>query len=117
PAAFSASTSTHITSISTIRTRVGYAADNWLVYGTGGVGLLNGKTDVRLAGASCGASNAIACAGTGDRVGIAAGGGVEYGFSPNWSTKLEYLWVGGGAVHTASVNTVRGGLNYRFGGN
>jgi opacity protein-like surface antigen len=97
--------------------RVGYAANNWLLYGTGGVALLGGKTDVSLAGVACGTVGTLPCAGTGNRVGIAAGAGIEYGFSPNWSTKLEYLWVGGGAIHTASLNTVRAGLNYRFGGN
>jgi outer membrane immunogenic protein len=117
PAPFSANLSTEITSVSTIRMRVGYALDNWLLYGTGGVALLGGKTDIRLAGATCNTAGTIACAGTSDRVGIAAGGGIEYGFSPNWSTKLEYIWVGGGAIHTATFNTVRAGLNYRFGAN
>jgi outer membrane immunogenic protein len=117
PAPFSANLSTHITSVSTIRMRVGYANNNWLLYGTGGVALLGGKTDVSLAGVACGTIGTLPCAGTGNRVGVAAGGGIEYGLGMNWSTKLEYLWVGGGAIHTASLNTVRAGLNYRFGGN
>lgn len=51
--------------------------------------------------------------------------GVEYGFLPNWSAKLEYLYAGFGTdrytVDTAlqvdareRVNLVRGGINYRF---
>ena len=50
------------------------------------------------------------------RVGIAAGGGIEYGFTPNWSAKLEYVWIGA-ALNDAHLNTVRAGINYRFGAN
>ena len=117
PAGFTANFSTQITSVSTIRTRVGYAADNWLLYGTGGVGLLGGKTTASINGVACGTAGNLACSGSGNRVGIAAGAGLEYGFAPNWSAKFEYLWIGAGAIETAHINTVRGGLNYRFGGN
>ena len=48
--------------------------------------------------------------------GLAAGAGVEYGWTPNLSTKLEYLWVGAGAANTLYENMVRVGVNYRFGG-
>ena len=96
---------------------MGYAESNWLLYGTGGIGLLGGKTDVSIAGITCGTAGNLRCSGSGNRVGIAAGAGIEYGFTPNWSAKLEYLWIGAGAVQTAHLNTVRMGLNYRFGGN
>jgi opacity protein-like surface antigen len=46
---------------------------------------------------------------------LTAGGGFEYGITPNISAKLEYLWVGAGALNTLNENIVRGGLNWRFG--
>jgi outer membrane immunogenic protein len=115
PAPFSASLATEITSVSTVRVRIGYAAQNWLLYGTGGVAVVSGKTNARLAGVACGTVGNLPCSGDSTRVGVAAGGGVEYGITPNWSVKAEYLWMGA-AANDAYINTVRTGLNYRFGG-
>jgi outer membrane immunogenic protein len=113
---FNSSISTKITSVSTARMRVGYAADNVLFYGTAGVAILGGHTDVSVLGQPCG-TVLPTCAGSGNRAGMAAGGGLEYGFTPNWSAKIEYLWIGAGAIQSAQANTVRAGLNFRFGGN
>ena len=44
---------------------------------------------------------ALPCSGDATRVGIAAGGGLEYGFTQNWSAKLEYIWIGA-ALNDAS---------------
>ena len=62
------------------------------------------------------------------RWGWAAGAGVEYGFSPNWSAKLEYLHYGLDSVTapagtlsinpisaTLRVDTIKIGVNYRWG--
>ena len=116
PAGFTGNVSTHIDWVGTGRMRVGYAADNWLLYGTGGIATLGGKTDVSLNGVTCGTAGNLQCSGSGNRTGITAGAGIEYGFAPNWSAKLEYLWVGAGAIQTAETNMTRGGFNYRFGG-
>ena len=67
--------------------RVGYAVQNWLWYGTGGVAVVPGKTNVSLTGATCGTAGVLPCSGDAMRVGIAAGGGLEYGFTQNWSVK------------------------------
>jgi outer membrane immunogenic protein len=115
-AGFTGNVSTHIDWIGTARMRVGYAADNWLFYGTGGLAILGGKTDVSLNGVTCGTAGVLQCSGSGNRTGIAVGGGVEYGFAQNWSAKLEYLWIGAGAIQTADINTIRAGVNFRFGG-
>ena len=69
-----------------------------------------------IAGVACGTAGNLPCSGDSTRVGVAAGGGVEYGITPNWSAKLEYLWIGA-VANDAHINTVRGGINYRFGGN
>ena len=56
------------------------------------------------------------------------GGGLEYGFTPNWSAKAEYMYasfanetylsavVPGGTEFGADIHTVKFGINYRFGG-
>jgi high affinity Mn2+ porin len=75
----------HLDYLGTARGRIGYAAGHWLVYATGG-----------LAWAGERFFNAPAI---GDeekhlnvRLGWAAGAGVEYGFAPHWSARLEYLY-------------------------
>ena len=44
--------STNINWESTARARVGYANDNWLLYGTGGLALLGAKTTLTTAGSA-----------------------------------------------------------------
>jgi outer membrane immunogenic protein len=105
-----------IQSVSTVRVRVGYAVQNWLMYGTGGVAVVRGKTSASFSAATCGTAGVLACSGDSTRVGIAAGGGLEYGFTQNWSLKTEYLWIGAASDRDAHIHTVRGGINYRFGG-
>lgn len=60
--------------------------------------------------------------------GWTVGGGLEYMFVPNWSAKVEYMFadysnakyltnfVPGGIGLGATVNTVKAGVNYHFGG-
>jgi outer membrane immunogenic protein len=109
--------SSNVSSISTIRTRVGYAQDNWLFYGTGGLAVTNSSsTFTQTTGFSCG-TNVPCSSKAALHPGLAAGAGVEYGFTPNLSAKLEYMWIGAGAGNTLYENMVRVGLNYRFGGN
>ena len=102
--------------LSTARGRVGYAYGRWLPYITGGLAVGNVQ------------ANAPGFSGqTNTQVGWAAGAGVEYALSNNWSAKLEYLHVdlgrfdcnvNCGAAGTDNVsfrdNLVRGGFNYRF---
>ena len=64
---------------------------------------------------------------TADRWGYAVGAGLEYGFAPNWSAKLEYMHYGfdditspGGTIGPPitlglRADTVKAGVNYRFG--
>jgi len=104
--------------LGTARARVGYAADNWLFYATGGLALIGAKTELTTAaGPVCNTIGFLACSGTDKRVGAAAGAGVEYGFLPNWSAKLEYEYVAAVRLDVSHVNMVRAGINYRFGGN
>jgi outer membrane immunogenic protein len=107
--------------------RLGYAADNWLFYVKGGgawgqfsssgVGTLAGGTFFETTSTSS------------NRSGWTIGAGVEWGFAPNWSAKLEYNYIDFGSTNvavvgtvsgisnvssTATVNVVKGGINYRF---
>jgi outer membrane immunogenic protein len=103
----------------TARSRIGYAADNWLFYSTFGVAALNGEArgSVLSGATACGTISLPNCSNSQFRPGVAAGLGVEYGFTPNWSAKLEYIWAGAVAgTSTEYINTIRVGLNYRFGG-
>ncbi|MFZ3358182.1 MAG: outer membrane beta-barrel protein [Xanthobacteraceae bacterium] len=102
---------------STVRARVGYANNNWLFYGTGGLALLGAKTTLTpvSGGGTCG-SIIVGCSGSNRQAGLALGGGVEYGFTPELSAKLEYLYISAASLEVSRHSEVRAGLNYRFGG-
>lgn len=96
----------------TVRGRIGYAFNNVLLYGTGGFAY--GRNEL---------SDAL---GSQSRMhtGHTWGGGLEYAFAPNWSAKVEYLYVNLGRENYSDFgvsarndfHTVRLGVNYRFGG-
>jgi len=69
----------------TARGRIGYAHGPWLAYATGGLAFAGDRF--------------LSTPAVGDeekhinrRLGWAAGAGVEYGFAPHWSVRLEYLY-------------------------
>src|SRR5271169_696003 len=101
---------------STVRARVGYASDNWLFYGTGGLALLGAKTTLTAQGAAVCGGILANCTGTDRQAGLALGVGLEYGFTPALSAKLEYLYVSAVSLDVSHTNEIRAGLNYRFGG-
>ena len=72
--------------LSSVTARVGYAFDNVLIYGRGGVALAQDRYNVigSLAGTPFGFE------GLDNRIGWTAGGGVEWAFSQHWSTSVEY---------------------------
>ena len=95
----------------TVRGRAGYAFSNILFYGTGGLafGELRGQTF----GLSESHTNA----------GWTLGLGAEVGLAPNWSAKIEYLFVDlsdsnfttiTGISNGSRFGLVRGGVNYHF---
>jgi outer membrane immunogenic protein len=97
----------------TARARLGYTVDRVMVYGTGGLAWAHDRVNDGLVQAN------------GTQVGWTGGAGIEYAFAPNWSTKLEWLYADYGnktyALTTPTRvdltdNTVKLGLNYRFGG-
>ncbi|MDE2373939.1 MAG: outer membrane beta-barrel protein, partial [Hyphomicrobiales bacterium] len=114
-----ATLSSSLSSISTLRSRIGYAPDNWLFYLTGGVAMTNeASTLTGAVGFVCGtgAANSPPCSSpTNFHVGLAAGAGLEYGITSNLSVKGEYIWIGAGALNTLKENMLRAGVNWRFG--
>ncbi len=94
----------------TVRGRVGYALGNVLFYGTGGLAF--GELRATTFGLSESHTNA----------GWTAGVGAEMGFAPNWSAKVEYLYVDlansnfviTGASNGYRFGLVRAGVNYHF---
>ncbi|MBV9374903.1 MAG: outer membrane beta-barrel protein, partial [Alphaproteobacteria bacterium] len=116
--------SENVLAFGTARVRLGYAPGNWLLYATGGFAWTQDK--LSLTQLATGASESP----TLWRFGWAAGAGVEIPLMPRWTARLEYLhtgygnstqksFVGGTQPITSnlSLNEVRIGLNYQFGGN
>jgi len=105
--------STELNWLATGRVRAGYAVDNYLFFVTGGAAW--GKVEAANLGVGSGSDT---------RLGWTVGGGVETMLAPNWTAKLEYLYVdlGDKNAYTATgpvqvaltSHIVRLGLNYKF---
>jgi outer membrane immunogenic protein len=109
----------------TVRGRVGYARDSWLLYATGGYAYAHiDSTATATVGALSASVNRSEM-----RSGWTLGGGVELGLTPNWSVKVEYLYLDFGSQNRlwrftglpavtersrVNENLVRAGVNYRF---
>ena len=77
--------------IATVTGRVGYAVNNWMFFGKGGwawAGFDGNSSTMNVAGVNT--SNATSSE---TRDGWTLGTGVEWGFLPHWSAKLEYDYV------------------------
>ncbi|BBO02872.1 porin family protein [Bradyrhizobium ottawaense] len=94
----------------TLRGRAGYAFSNVLFYGT--AGLAFGELRAQTFGWTESHTTA----------GWTIGAGAEVGLAPNWSAKLEYLYIDlsttqfaiTGVSNGYSASVVRAGVNYRF---
>jgi outer membrane immunogenic protein len=101
--------------LASLRGRFGVGFNNILFYGTAGAGWGRGRISTTTA------LGAMASA-TASQTGWSAGGGVEYGFLPSWSIKVEYLHYGlGSATYFGTLNTgkidletFKVGVNYLF---
>jgi outer membrane immunogenic protein len=105
--------------------RVGYAWDNILLYGKGGAAWVHNNVSVTDPTIPLNAT------GNENRIGWTAGGGLEYGFAPNWTGFIEYDYIAFGTAGITvtnsaagslpvsfeqSIQIVKGGINYKFGG-
>jgi outer membrane immunogenic protein len=115
--------------ITTLAARAGVAADNWLFYVKGGGGWV-GVNNPTLTDVTTGAS--ISTSNSNSNSGWLAGGGIEVGFAPNWTARLEYdflklsnqsftvpastPFIGGDVITSTNrdVQTLTVGINYLF---
>jgi outer membrane immunogenic protein len=114
----------------TVRGRIGFAANNLLIYATGGVAFA--ELDASSAMTLVVPPPVFVGSASTTKAGWTLGGGLEWAFAPNWSMKGEYLYYDlgdttlttldptapGTAVVTRFDNTghiLRLGVNYRFG--
>jgi outer membrane immunogenic protein len=124
----------------TLRGRLGYALDTWLVYVTGGL------ATTRIQGSSIYQNVVVspphlaegeAAGASGTKAGWTVGAGIEHAFNRNWTSKLEYLYADFGSItasgqllgetgpsgitlthnFTLATHIVRAGLNYKFNSN
>jgi outer membrane immunogenic protein len=118
PTSSIARASTKIDWLASFRGRIGWAFDNVLFYGTGGVAWAHVKDSASFTGTCCGnwASQSTTTA-----TGAVAGGGFEYRVSQNVSVVGELLWYGNfkssSTIACKGIGDTEGGpLNTCFGG-
>jgi outer membrane immunogenic protein len=120
----------------TVRGRAGFAVNNVLFYGTGGLAYGEVKARTSFNDPSFGGGPLVfAGSNKQTRTGWAAGAGIEWGFAPNWTAGFEYLFIDLGnltvtetqvsgpanATTFTSVSRFRDNIarvlvNYKFGG-
>lgn len=118
--------------LSTIRLRLGFTPiDRLLIFATAGVAFSDLKYSVVDACNTGGCGGGLASGSTSVNTGWAAGGGLEYAFTQNWTVKGEYLYSrfaaktfrtvdNGGPTTTpfdanhTGLHMFRVGLNYKF---
>ncbi len=102
--------------LSTVRGRLGYAADRVMPFVTAGAAF----GDIRASTPGFAGANTT-------NAGWTVGGGIEFAFAQNWSAKAEYLYVDLGKLSCGlscgvtvtdnvsfTANIVRAGVNYHF---
>lgn len=118
--AFGVTFTDKIQSFGSVTGRLGFAANAALFYVKGGYAWADNQVSATGFGATFSESRFHS--------GWTIGGGLEYLFVPNWSGKVEYMYadyssanylttfVPGGIGLGVTVNTVKAGVNYHFGG-
>ena len=105
-----------IDAFATLRGRIGYAFDRFMIYGTGGAAFT--KTELS-------ATNGIVSVSDSDwSTGYTLGAGFEWAVWQRMSVKLEYLYVDSGDINLTlaglpvnddyDFSVIRAGLNWRF---
>jgi outer membrane immunogenic protein len=108
--------------------RIGYAFNNVLLYAKGGFAFAN--EDYLIFDTATGGLNLLATTTDETRTGWMVGAGLEYGFTPNWSFKIEYNYMDFGTENFVlldpilnvtlnkeidqQIHVVKAGINYRF---
>jgi opacity protein-like surface antigen len=101
--------------IATAAARVGVVEDRWLVYGKFGGGWVHSTAEVNAFGQAWNGSST--------KDGWLVGAGLEYGFKPHWTVRLEYDYLALANWTSATVpaiplnrdvQMVKAGINYKF---
>jgi outer membrane immunogenic protein len=110
-----------IRSFGSVTGRAGFTVDAALFYVKGGYAWADNRLSVSNGSTTLFSESKL-------HSGWTIGGGLEYGLTQNWSIKGEYMFasyaaenyltgfIPGGVSLGIDVHTVKGGLNYRFGG-
>lgn len=106
----STTTHTKLTWLADITGRVGYAWNQWLLYAKGGAAWTHVEAN-SLTGPVAPAPGTTA--GSETRLGWIVGGGVEWGFAPHWSAKVEYNYFDFGTADVIRVTAATGLQNHR----
>ena len=102
--------------ISTVAGRFGVVADRWLVFAKLGGGWVQSDATLSLPGAPVWNGSSISS-------GWLLGGGIEYGFKPHWTLRVEYDYLALSNWTSATVTPVslnrdlqmlKFGINYKF---
>jgi len=88
--------------LASVTGRLGYAWNNWLLYGKGGVGFAGNRYSAFDAAVT------YDLAGLETRVGWTAGAGIEWVLWNNWSVKLEYDYYGFGTRSVTFIDNITG---------
>jgi outer membrane immunogenic protein len=124
--------------LASITGRVGWTWDRWMIYAKGGAAWVRDKiaiTEIDDCGAPCGSvvgATDVHGNPTDTRTGWTVGAGVEWAFWNNWSAKVEYQFYDFGSKRDhffdvddvvpydariqQQIQSVKVGVNYRFGG-
>jgi outer membrane immunogenic protein len=128
---FTSTSNTKFQDLTLATGRLGYAVNNWLLYGKAGVAWgdsTSSGTSTFASGVLEGTDNHFA-----SHTGWVVGVGAEWGFAPNWSAKIEYDHIAfdsrtiqvnsvttAGVASTSfisagtNIDMVRAGVSYRF---
>jgi outer membrane immunogenic protein len=106
-----------IMSFGSVTGRLSVAVDNLLLYGKGGYGWAENQISLSVLGLTASESHFHS--------GWTIGAGAEFAFAGAWSAKVEYMFARysqetylatlGGVGLGADVQTIKAGINYRFG--
>ena len=105
----------------TVRGRLGYTQDSWMIYGTGGLAFADLETQAAISVPG----NVFTSKNDKWAAGYAVGAGVEYMLTPNVTVRGEYLYsdygrhtvavpLGGQASVEVDSHTARAGVSYKF---
>jgi outer membrane immunogenic protein len=111
--------------ITSVTGRLGFTANNWLLFVKGGAAWADFDAAATVDTLGVLTTSTV----SDDRLGWTIGAGAEWGFAPNWSVLVEYQYYDFGdetygffppaaipATVDTDIHTVKVGLNYRLGG-